>query len=233
MNNINICYIINDNKKYIELTLKSISYIQKFFKNSNYSLNFFIISENKIKLPAFIKNIITPYKDIPLLWQRIYIPQLLKVSRCIFLDSDTITMTCISKLWEINLNGNITGAVKSFYFEKIKAFDYYNLNFEPFNKITEYYNCGVQIIDCKKWEENNITVKMLKLYNDLYDNKHEWYKMDEPVYNAVLSGNVQTLNKKWNLFPGNRDVRPGILHYYGIYTNKKPVHNEFDKNNFI
>ena len=106
MENINICYVITGEDEYVNLTLKSIKYIKKTFRSKKHNLKFFVLNEEKIKLPSYIKNIISPYKNIPLLWQRMYIPELLKVNKCIFLDSDTITLTCISKLWETKLNNS-------------------------------------------------------------------------------------------------------------------------------
>ena len=88
MNNINICYTINNNKKYIDLTLESISSIKRFFRSKKYRLNFFIISEDKLNLPDYITNIISPYKGIPLMHQRIYISELLNV--------DKVILSCIS-----------------------------------------------------------------------------------------------------------------------------------------
>ena len=167
MENINICYVITGEVNYIDLTLKSIKYIEKTFKSSKYKLKFFVVSEEKIKLPSFIKNIISPYKDIPILWQRMYIPELLNVKKCIFLDSDTITLSCISKLWETDLNGNIVGAVESHFLkptDELPFYVFYQLDYKPYNKVKKFFNCGVQVIDCNKWLKNNIAEKMLPLY---------------------------------------------------------------------
>ena len=43
MENINICYVITSEDHYIDLTLKSMTYIKKTFKNSKYKLKFFVI----------------------------------------------------------------------------------------------------------------------------------------------------------------------------------------------
>ena len=225
MKNINICYVITNENSYINLTLKSIKYIQNTFKNTKYKLKFFIISEEKIKLPSFIKNVISPYKNIPILWQRMYIPELLKVDKCIFLDSDTITLSCISKLWETNLDGNIVGAVESHFLkptDEIPFFNFYKLDYKPYNNIQNFYNCGVQVIDCIKWIKNNTSKKMLILYNELFKVKHFCYKMDEPVFCAILDGKIKKLDKKWNFLPHDRSIRPSIIHYYGMYFKDKP-----------
>ena len=225
MENINICYVITGEDNYIDLTLKSMTYIKKTFKNSKYKLKFFVISEEKIKLPSFIKNIISPYKGIPILWQRMYIPELLNVKKCIFLDSDTITLSCISKLWETNLNGNIVGVVESHFLkltDKIPFYKFYKLDYKPYNEVKNFFNCGVQVIDCKKWLIDNISEKMLTLYLELLNVNHYSYKMDEPVFSTVLQDKIQKLDKKWNFLPVDNSIRPAIIHYYGRYSNNKP-----------
>jgi len=225
MENINICYIITGEDNYVNLTLKSIKYIKKSFRNTKYKLKFYVISEEKIKLPSFIENIISPYKNIPILWQRMYISELLKVKKCIFIDSDTITLTCISKLWETNLNGNIVGAVESYYLkptDEIPFYIFYQLDYKPYNKVKKFFNCGVQVIDCDKWLKNKITDKMLPLYLKLFKVKHFCYRMDEPVFCTVLQNKIQKLNKKWNFLPIDNSIRPAIIHYYGKYCIDKP-----------
>jgi len=225
MKNINICYVITGENKYVNLTLKSIKYIEKTFRSKKHNLKFFVLSEEKIKLPFYIKNIISPYKNIPLLWQRMYIPELLKVDKCIFLDSDTITLTCISKLWETELNNNIVAAAESHFLKpsgENPFFSFYKLDYKPYNQIKFFYNCGVQVIDCKKWVKNSISEKMLKLYNKLLKENHFCHKMDEPVFCTILDGKIEKLDNKWNSLPVNKYPKQGIIHYYGLYSNNKP-----------
>tara|TARA_R110002167_G_scaffold98753_2_gene259510 strand:+ start:645 stop:1349 length:705 start_codon:yes stop_codon:yes gene_type:complete len=228
---INICYIINNNEKYINLTLDSIYYIKKFFKSKKYNLKFYVISEVMINLPTDIINIISPYKNIPLLHQRLYISELLNIKKVIFLDSDTCITRCISKLWEINLNNNIVGCAKHYFFnDEEKFYHKYELNFKPFNIYSPvYFNCGVQLIDCVMWKNNNITYKMKRLYKELKHLDHPHYKLDEPVYNTILRGKIFNIDIKWNYYPVNDFHRGYLTHYYGINIKNKPQHAEFLK----
>ena len=102
--NINICYCIN--KNHVDLTLKSISYIRKFFKNQKYKLKFFICSTDIFKLPNDL-NYINIQSDLNIIHQHCMLPDFINVDRMIYLDSDTIAMTCISKLWEIDIGNKI------------------------------------------------------------------------------------------------------------------------------
>lgn len=232
MDEINICYVINNNKEYIDLTLNSIKTIRNFFRSKKHSLNFFIISEEKIDITTDnnITNIISPYKGIPLLWQRMYISELIGTSKVIFLDSDTIIYTCISKLWSIDIGDNIVGMAPHYCMNNIQSMiNHYGFeDYKMFNEkkhIKKYFNAGVVLINCIKWLDLNITGECLKVYHHIKDTDH--YKNDEPVYNIVLCGRIYELDETWNYFPRNSFKRVNILHYYGRYYKNKPLHNEF------
>ena len=229
MNNINICYTINNNKKYIDLTLESISSIKKFFRSKKYRLNFFIISEDKLNLPDYITNIISPYKDIPLMHQRIYISELLNVDRVIFLDSDTYITTCLSKLWEIDMQDKIIGMSPHYHINTInECIELFNIRNEvkeySFLFKEQYFNAGVVLIDCKKWIKNDLTNICKDFLNIIKDTKH--YKNEEFTYNIALRNHIYVLDEVWNYFPRSEFKRVKILHYYGIYNKDKPKHDE-------
>ena len=229
MDNINICYVINDNQKYIDLTLNSINSVNKFYSDYYRKLKIFIISDSPLDLPDYITNIVSPYKDIPLMHQRIYIPELLDVDKVIFLDSDTFVITCISKLWDQEMNNKILGisphyhikdvgeCVKHFKLDKILD-NYSNLNNE------RYLNAGVQLIDCKKWRENKLTNICKDFLNLIKDTVH--YQNEEFTYNLALREYIYMLDESWNYFPRDDFKRSNIIHYYGIYNKDKPPHNE-------
>ena len=231
MDNINICYVLNNHIDYVNLTLKSISYVKKFFRSKEYQLKFFVVSEEPIdNLPDDVTNVISPYKDIPLLWQRMHIPELLDVDRVIFLDSDTICLTCISKLWKIDLQDNIVGMCNHYCMNSIQAMlDYYSLSeysiYNKHNDLKQYYNCGVVLIDCVKWRDNGIVSKCEEAYNQIKYTPH--YKNDEPTYNVILADDIYNIDPRWNYYPRGGYTRAHIIHYYGMYFDGKPIHNEF------
>ena len=227
---INICYVINDHPDYIKLTLESIEFIKKFFRSKKHILSFYIISEESINLPDDIINIISPYKNIPLLWQRMYIPELLNVDKVIFLDSDTVTKTCISKLWNIDIGNKLLGLSPHYCtFSIQEMLDHYNLNnFSLYNEkknLKQYYNCGVAIINCKLWRSIKAEKICLKYYNQIKSTPH-WMN-DEPTYNVCFSDLIFEIDDKWNHFPRGDYKRVYITHYYGTYNKDKPYHNEF------
>tara|TARA_R110002153_G_scaffold13431_2_gene49982 strand:+ start:12858 stop:13565 length:708 start_codon:yes stop_codon:yes gene_type:complete len=230
MEKINICYVINNNQTYIDLTLKSIDMIKKFFRSKEHDLNFYILSEEKLELPSDVINVISPYKNIPLLWQRMYISELIGESRVIFLDSDTIAYNCISKLWDIDIGDNIVGMSPHYCMPNIQScIKHYKLQnykmFEDNKHINIFYNAGVVLIDCKKWLEKNMTEKCLKVYEHVRDSNIA--RNDEPVYNIVLKDQIYELSELWNYFPRDTFKKANIVHYYGKYYKHKPLHDEF------
>ena len=205
-NDINICYLIDD--KFLELTLKSIEYIQKFYRGEEHQLNFFIIGTNQFDVPETITYIPTCSPDLPLLHQRAFIPEMINTDKLIFLDSDTITTTCISKLWDTDLQSNIVGAVQSSQTPCVNTLiEKWDFNFAPFvhNREAMYFDAGVMMIDCVKWKANNITQKTLDVFETYQHTKYRGH--DEPGFTISLANNWLSLDEKWNYIPSSRPNR--------------------------
>ena len=225
---INICYLINDS--FLKLTLESINYIKKFFKSKKHNLKFYIIGINDFNVPDDITFIKSSHPELPILWQRMYIPDMVGVDKLIFIDSDTVTTTCISKLWDTDLNDNVIGAAQHAIVNNV---DYiiskWGLNFPPFTEFKNqpYFNCGVILMDCVKWNEQNITQKCIDMFKT-YDNS-KYRGWDEPAWNMALMNNWKRLDDMWNYYPGEGGEykRAYITHYYGQSNTRKPKHNMF------
>ena len=222
MDDINICYTIDKNN--VELTLNSIFYIKKFFKNKKYNLSFYIVSNDDLTLPDFInfKKIDTKYSIVQ---QRFLLPEIINLDKIIFLDSDTIAMTCISKLWDINLENKIAGGC---ILKPIPNFNRlvnkWNFNFKPFNKLGNkpYFNTGVLLIDFNLLNKKNITNKCKDF---LLSYKHTQHKhRGEPCINAALVDNIKTIDERWNHCPESKFKKVFISHYYNINLKSKPDH---------
>ena len=229
MEQINICYMIN--QTYLPLTLTSIEHVKKFFRSKKHELKFFIIGIDDFKVPDDIEFIKSDHIDMPILWQRVYMPQMLGVDKFIFIDSDTIAMTCISKLWKMDLKDNVLAAAQHLQcrtFGQLVA-NWPPLNMPPFNDELDlpYFNCGVMMIDSNKWIDGNYHEQCLdaiKLYS-----KTRYWGYDEPGYNYVLKNKWLQLDTRWNHLPitGRDMIKPYILHYYGEYPAGTPRHNMF------
>ena len=226
-NYINICYLIN--KEYCDLTLQSIKYIKKFYKCKKYDLRFYIISNDNLSINGMdIIHIQNPNHNLYWDWQRVYIPELLDVNKCIYLDSDTVTTTCISKLWEVNLHDKIIGAVRHYNYPTFQdaknRFIHYEKYFESFSVELlgkPFFNSGVLVIDCNKWNEFMVREKCMD------DFKLSGLPMNEPGMNRILHGKWKELDIKWNYKPTGSYTKANITHYYGEYYSYKPTHDMF------
>ena len=227
---IHVCYVINNNKDYVDLTIKSAKHLKMFFKSKNHKLKIYALSEEKVELPDLIENIISPHKGIPLLWQRMYIPEVINSDKCIFLDSDTLAYTCISKLWDIDIGDNYLGLAPHYCMHSIQEMlNHYKLNsfslYSDKKDVDQYYNCGVSVINSKLWRDLNIKEIPIKYYNSIKETSH--WKNDEPTYNVCFSDKIYELDETWNYFPIQTYKKANIIHYYGTYIKGKPFHNEF------
>lgn len=232
--NVNICYLITPN--FIDLTLESIHYIRKFYRHRELELNITIVGSsefNKSQINILnkrdIKYIQFPIEGLPICHQRAYLPEILNVDKFIFLDSDTVAMTCISKLWELPMMNNIIAACQHHciptFHEMRKR---YKFNFAPFTSLDGiFFNCGVMVIDCNQWKLNMCTDKIKDVF-ETYRYTDHW-KKDEPCFNVVLKDRWLVLNDSWNYFPRGQFKKANITHFYGQKVTQKPVHRAFIK----
>ena len=230
MNDINICFLINN--LYLDLTYKAIDHIKKRFKSKDHRLRFLLVGTEELKNKRDdCEYYVSEHTDLPILHQRVWLPHLLGVDKFIFIDSDTITLTCISRLWDIDMKGKTVAASQhcACGWWDILTINWSEMNFSPFRDYPEnkYFNCGVMIYDCKKWIDNNIAEQCIDAFKLYAHTRYRGY--DEPGYNLVLKDDWFELNKKWNYLPIPKAPIQSchILHYYGEYPAGTPRHNMF------
>ena len=93
---------------------------------------------------------------------RFYLPQVYpKLNKILFLDDDIVVQRDLTGLWEVDLNGNVNGAVEtcgeSFHrFDKYLNFSNPNIsqNFDP-NACGWAY--GMNMFDLEEWKRKDIT----------------------------------------------------------------------------
>tara|TARA_R110002110_G_scaffold255280_2_gene471081 strand:+ start:1080 stop:1682 length:603 start_codon:yes stop_codon:yes gene_type:complete len=168
----------------------------------------------------------SPYNE-PIDHQRVYIPQLLGVDKFIFLDSDTIIMTCMYKLWSIDMNSKALLACPSYHIKTLsEMYDIYDI---PTHDVVDlnaaYFNIGVMVIDSLAWDRMSLTQAVkasLNLYQDC-----RCSKIAEPAYNIALYNKWHEIDESWNYHPRDFYKKVNILHYYGQNFGKKPRHVAF------
>ena len=220
---LNICYVITEN--FLELTLTSIQSIIKFNQEHTDNLKFYIVSPDIKNVPSHLNLITLPMCNLSLTQMRIYIADLLDVERVIFLDSDTLVMTNIGVLWNVELNDNVIGAVKHQLLptigSMIKKYNLHNVFPQHVDCDRSLFNGGVMLIDCVKWKKQSMTEKLKHVYKQYQSCLCS--RKNEPGLNVVLKDCWLELPGEWNYLPTTKEFkRPKILHYYGVYDGAKP-----------
>lgn len=154
------------------------------------------------------------FKGLSTTYYRLLIPYFLPagVKKVIYLDSDLVINTDISRLWEIDLEGKVVLAVQDTRFPLIEMAigNYQNVQLPGHAK---YFNAGVLLIDVEKWRQQDISQKALyctrkNLEFVLFD--------DQYSLNIVLYGQWKRINPNWNLFPEFFPALPYIMHYVSV-----------------
>ena len=124
---------------------------------------------------------------------RLFTPTLFQnnpeVRRIIYLDTDTVVASSLSKLWKTEMDNYSCAAVlecMSNLHKKAVGLDY----------TTPYFNSGMMLIDLNKWEEQKIEEKCRKIARE-YVGSIEY--PDEGIVNAAIKGHFKILHPKYNL----------------------------------
>ena len=163
--------------------------------------------------------------SLPLnIYIRLFIPFFIpkNTKRVIFLDVDMIMLEDISKLWHTAIGDNIIGAVQDQFIQTVNRWggisNYEELGIPADNK---YFNAGLMLIDIEKWENADITNKVL---NCLAENKKHIMFQDQYGLNAVLALHWFALSPLWNRFANSEDEKPFLIHF----TGRKPIYKSYE-----
>ena len=244
MNSLNICFCSDVNLiKFIPTVINSI-----LRKNSNYKINIHYIHniDDDIKINNLKKDI-SKYDNLTLFsyyktWDRqyiglkhvsiatmlrLFIPEIIKCDKLIYLDIDIIVNLNLHEL--LNIDCGKTGiAIKNSIYQKWEKF------FDD-KSGKKSGNCGVIVMNLETLRKNNFTQKCLEIHSK-NQNRHDQY-----VINMYANGNHTVLEPRLNIFLNQDDYlvekeTEFILHYAGL---KKPYfHNTgkyqylWDENNF-
>jgi lipopolysaccharide biosynthesis glycosyltransferase len=218
-----ICYLIS--KDYYELTLTSIEFIQKFYKGSN-SIEFFIfhfgdmdaIENSNLTFVKIERKIQQFFLNRPFVFD--YFNE-----KILFLDSDTVCHTNIEKLYNTDLDDCTLGVVEC---NRLRthagAFKVYPPTTQLKSLVVHdewpFFNAGVMLVDCKKWNENKYTQKFLNIFEYYKSSRYSF--SDEVAFNLLLGRDqCKFLDVRWNYnnHAEMKDRRPFIVHYYGDVKN--------------
>lgn len=154
-------------------------------------------------------------------YYRLFIAEMFKdYDKAIYIDSDTIVLGDISKLYSYELGDNYVGAANEQVMIQIDTYGEYVEKVLGINR-HEFFNAGLLVINCEQFRKQNVLgqfVRLLKVYNFVVT-------QDEDYLNLICSGHVLWIDQQWNTeVIGNiayDESQFKIIHYIMI---SKPWH---------
>ncbi len=132
----------------------------------------------------------------------------------IYIDSDIIVPGDISKMYEIDLGGNIIGACQDFSILKIPELLRY-MEYTVGVGTDEYINSGVLLMNLKMMREKSFAEKFLTLLNKYH---FDCIAPDQDYINAMCNGRIFYMDECWDAMPPQEGGRaeldnPMLIHY--------------------
>ncbi len=176
------------------ITEKNQKVIKDFNQKDNFMIRFVDVSSYFDRNGLFVDKHLSVET-----YYRLIIPEIMpNYHKVLYLDSDMVVTEDIAKLFEIDLNGKVLGAVKDIDIagqvkSNINDFPKYiqDLGLDnPFN----YFQAGVLLIDLDELRENTNSRNLLKIASEMQYRCH-----DQDVLNKVFKDKVMYLSQKWNV----------------------------------
>lgn len=208
-------FIIENN-----ITDKNKNDIKKICKTYNAFLEFISIQKIKDKLNKY-----DIFSYFPLAcYSTILLPTLLpnEIDKIIYIDCDTLITNSFKKLWDLDISHYYCAGVLDILYKDVKKIigipDNYN-----------YINAGFLYINLKKWREDNIEERCLKI---LEENHTKIRFADQDILNFAFNNNILILPPKYDLFCmfleiNYEDIQGmyGLENYYSKEEIEKSIEN--------
>lgn len=155
----------------------------------------------------------------PLVYARLFLPEILDCERVLYLDSDLLVFKNVLELEDVDLSGHACAAVinedaGTLDFDLSKK-EYTSLQLDPKAK---YFNAGLLYMNLTFWRANNYTSKCLSFLQN-----HQFRLADQSALNAVMSGEILPIAKQWNRLVSHISASELTTPNFVIhYTSHKP-----------
>lgn len=170
-----------------DLSIKSKNMLNRIKEYFNCKINYYVLGDvvektfSKIKLPNHIK--LECYN-------RLFIPKVLSnLDKVLYLDSDIIVLSDISKIFNVKLNTYLFGAIED-------VFPQHRISLGYSDKYT-YFNSGVLLLNIKQLNSENYFNKIL------YSLEHNYEKYpigtDQDVLNDAFYDRILPLSYRYNM----------------------------------
>jgi lipopolysaccharide biosynthesis glycosyltransferase len=167
------------------------------------------------------ENLITSRHITKATYYRLFIPDIVKADKALYLDVDIVVVQRIDNLYGTEISNTFLAAVDNR--------DIYNHHDLEMDISAKYFNSGVMLINLECWRTHDVKKKVI----DFISRKSEVMQYhDQDGLNAVINGQWQELHPKYNLHTRLLYIEPDssikeamdkpvIIHYTGP---SKPWH---------
>lgn len=137
--------------------------------------------------------------------------------RVLYLDCDTVINASLKRLWEMDLESNMVGAVmEPTIYPAVKK----SIGLLPEDP---YFNSGVLLIDLKRWRKEQAQ----KLLLDFYSSRGgKLFAGDQDTINGALKGRIKPLPPRYNFFTNYR------YFHYSHLVKLSPMYQTITKKSF-
>ena len=136
-----------------------------------------------------------------------------KVERVLSLDSDTLILDSLKKVYDTKFKENeyVAGVYdcvgKSIQQGVLHAPD-----------DIKYCNAGMFLIDLKKWKHENVGKQLLEMVLEKADGNHTMYFLEQDLMNLVFHGHLRLLHPRYNML-----TSLSLFDYKEVINMKRPV----------
>ena len=147
-------------------------------------------------LPSF-------FFDSYMTYARLLLPELVKVDRLIYIDSDLIVTKDISELWNTDIKGNCCAVCVDIMIQQIKN-DCPKYKELQFDGDRPYFNAGLMLIDMNEFIVTRIAEKT---FTYLKQNKEHCRFWDQSALNVTLYNLTYWLDNSWDFQAGTSQLK--------------------------
>ena len=143
---------------------------------------------------------------------RLFIPEIYpEYNKAIYIDSDTVVLEDIAKLYSDDMGDNLISAVSDGVVQSIDIFKDYVEKVVGVSDYNYYFNAGMIVMNLKELREYKFQEKFLYLLEKI---RFE-VAQDQDYLNRLCKGRVKLIDSSWNTMPimGIQDKQPKIIHY--------------------
>lgn len=150
--------------------------------------------------------------------------------KAVYLDIDTVVLTDISAIFDVDLTNNYIGAVIDYGLgAKVGAgigenISYFTDEVGITDPIFSYFNAGVLLLNIPEFIRNDLLTSLLTVHDK---HKKPFIYVDQDILNKVCYGKVVFLDSAWNTY-NNSGMRKNLMHCMPLKNYKKYLQ---DRNN--